>query len=64
MMDAGMMRTAVPIDHIFARNQKVIKQMEETHILISIVMGLRLARRSAEATTFLKSKDTQEEKLI
>ena len=31
MMDAGMMRTAVPIDHIFARNQKVIKQMEETY---------------------------------
>ena len=47
MMDAGMMRTAVPIDHIFARNQKVIKQMEETHILVSMVMGLRLARRSA-----------------
>ena len=47
MMDAGMMRTAVRIDHIFARNQKVVKQMEETHILIYIVMGLRLARRSA-----------------
>lgn len=47
MMDAGMMRTAVPIDHLSARDQKVIKRMEETHILISIAMGLRRARRSA-----------------
>ena len=47
MMDAGMMKTAVSIDHLSARDQKVIKQMEDTHILISIAMGLRRARRSA-----------------